>query len=68
MQVDNATNLDRKSGVPGKMMICFQKMMICFHCFLRRAHPDYLQGTAPILPRCRYSKSTGGATHLVLHG
>ena len=30
MQVDNATNLDRKSGVPGTMMICF-------HCFRWKA-------------------------------
>jgi hypothetical protein len=29
MEFDNATNLDRKSGVRGTMMICF-------HCFPRR--------------------------------
>jgi hypothetical protein len=32
MQFDNATNLDRKSGVPGTIMIGFQ-------CFPRRAQP-----------------------------
>jgi hypothetical protein len=35
VQFDNATNLDRKSGVPGTMMIGF-------HCFPRRAQPHLL--------------------------
>jgi len=33
MEFDNATNLDRKSGVPGMQMVCFR-------CFPRRAQPD----------------------------
>jgi len=35
IEFDNATNLDRKSGVPGTMMIGF-------HCFRRRVQPHLL--------------------------
>jgi hypothetical protein len=44
MQLDNATNLDRKSGIRGTMTICF-------HCFFRRA--------SPLLPR-RLAKAMVG--------
>ena len=45
MEFDNATNLDRKSGVPGTMMTGF-------HCFPRRAQPHFLPG--------RHGKNSGG--------
>ena len=42
MQGDNATNLDRKSGI--------WEMMVCFHCFLRRTHRTDLSEELPRFP------------------
>ena len=59
MQVDNATNLDRKSGVRGMILICF-------HCFPGAAHPlSPIQGTVPALvPRFDVVKANCGASPL----
>jgi hypothetical protein len=46
MKYDNATNLDRKSGVPGTMMDGFQ-------CFPSRAQPNWL-------PRRHATNNRGG--------
>jgi len=49
MEVDNATNLDRKSGVPGLIMVCFH----CFHEGCNRLTPAVtiakaMEGLRPI--------------------
>jgi len=61
MEFDNATNLDRKSSVPGKMMICF-------HCFPEGRNRIYLPvdmekqlwGLRPLLFRPTYAGANVG--------